>query len=82
MAFISASDPSKRVTGLLQTDGTFAIDDVPLGAVRVAIDTEPMRVGAPTRYVKIPPKYAQPDTSGFTFEVKPGQNSGADFHLD
>jgi hypothetical protein len=82
ISFISTNDAGQRATGILLADGTFAIADVPIGPVRVAVDTEPMRVGAPDRYVKIPAKYANPDTSGFTYEVKPGDNTGASFNLE
>ena len=82
VTFISKSDPVKRVSGVLQADGTFVIGDVPLGEVLVAIDTEPMKFGAPDRYVKIPDAYRDVKTSGLTFAVAPGENSGAEFKLE
>lgn len=82
VTFISTTDASKRATGVLKPDGTFSITDVPIGPARVAIDTEPMRFGAPDRYVQIPVRYVSPETSGFTFDVQPGENTGAKFQLE
>ncbi len=81
VAFISTADPAKRVTGILQEDGTFRVADVPVGKVDVAIDTEPMKIGAPKRYVTIPENYRNPATSGLNYDVMPGDNAPARFEL-
>ncbi len=82
VTFISTADPGQRATGILKSDGTFTIADVPIGPVRVAVDTEPMRFGAPTRFVPIPAKYTRPESSGFSYDVQPGENADALFRLD
>ena len=81
VTFISSANSLQRVTGFLQDDGTFSIADVPLGKVDVAIDTEPMKIGAPDRYQKIPDKYRDAKTSGLSYDVSPGDNPPARFAL-
>jgi hypothetical protein len=83
----------KALTALIQADGTFAAKAVPVGAVRVTVETESVRPKPrPERHptekpeerpksVAIPAKYADPSTSGLTYEVKQGKQT-FDIRLD
>ena len=73
----------------IKPDGTFDVSDVPVGQMGVAIDSGSAGVPAPAGstglpasapHVAIPPRYKDPRTSGFTWEIKAGQNS-KDFEL-
>ena len=46
-------------------DGKFRVDRVPVGAVKVTIDS---------KKVALPAKFADPETSGLSVEVKKGKN--------
>jgi hypothetical protein len=46
-------------------DGKFRVDRVPIGAVKVTIDS---------KKVALPAKFADPETSGLSVEVKKGKN--------
>src|SRR5262245_20911883 len=74
------------VTTALGPDGTYRATGIPVGRAKVAIETLPFKdltppppaiakqLGGPrTRYVPIPPKYEQPDSSGLTVEVEQGK---------
>jgi hypothetical protein len=87
----------KAVVVSLRGDGTYAAARLPVGELRVAIETEsvapkpprakdakttpppPPPPGGP-RYVPIPRKYGDLNTSGLTLEVKAGEQI-ADFQL-
>lgn len=61
--------------------GRYGTNRVPIGPNIVTIDTESLRYGSPHLYVKIPGKYADPSSSGFTIDVKAGLNENVDFDL-
>jgi hypothetical protein len=46
-------------------DGKFRVDRVPVGAVKVTIDS---------KKVALPAKFADPETSGLSIEIKKGKN--------
>jgi hypothetical protein len=61
--------------------GTFSTSRAPLGENMVSIETASLRYGSPNLFVPIPDKYADPATSGFTFDVKAGKNENVNFDL-
>lgn len=69
ISFVSKENARMRVTGLLRSDGTYSISDVPLGAVNVTVDTECVRLGNAANYVRIPPRYTNLKTSGLQTTV-------------
>jgi hypothetical protein len=90
----------KPVVGKLKPDGTYAVKAVPVGRVRVTVETEsvrprprvpssvppgsadpPRKKGDAPKYVRIPEKYARPQTSGLTYDVRAG-NQTLDLALD
>lgn len=78
--FISAKDAVASASCMLQENGTYMVGDAPIGETRVTIDTESIKAHIPERYVQIPAKYLSAETSGLTYDVKPGDNT-ADFDL-
>lgn len=58
------------VSCIINADGTFKIENAPLGAMRVSVETEGMKIGNPKRYVKIPAKYADSFTSDLEIDVR------------
>jgi hypothetical protein len=70
ITFVSIDDPRYRVVAPLRADGTFSVTDAPLGRVRVAVETESARLGAPGAYTPIPEKYGKPDASGLTATIE------------
>jgi hypothetical protein len=70
ITFVRIDDPRYRLVAPLRPDGTFSVADAPLGRVRVAVETESMRLGVPGAYTPIPEKYGRPDTSGLTATIQ------------
>jgi Rieske Fe-S protein len=81
-------EKGKPIIVKLQAEGTYKAKDVPLGEVRVTVETESVNPAnakggdkkdtAPakdTKYQPIPAKFAKPDTSGLTAEVKKGKQT-------
>jgi hypothetical protein len=83
-------DGSRRGFSPIAADGTYRFENVPVGAVRIAVVSEPrvppglMRASgpgpqpsAPTRndYVPIPARYEDPEHSGLTFTVEGGRQT-------
>ena len=65
---------------MLHQNGTYDIDDVPIGDNKVTVDTEAYKPELGSRYVKVPAKYLQPETTSLTFKVEGGNNT-ANFDL-
>jgi hypothetical protein len=82
VTFSLAEEPDVSASCILQPDGTYSVDDAPIGACRVAVDTKAILGGAADRYVELPAKYAVGETSGLTYTVKPGENESVDFNLE
>jgi hypothetical protein len=80
--FYSGADRMSMAT--VQPDGSFAVTDVPPGAVKVTVEPDPqaskhrsMGGGAnepAPKPVPIPPKYADPTTSGLEYTISSGTN--------
>ena len=68
----------KPIRGSLRADGSYSVKDVPPGQVQVTIETESVKAKA-GKYVPIPLKYADPRTSGLTYEVNKGTQT---FHIE
>ena len=82
--------------GEVQEDGRYLVNSVPLGEVKIGVNTEAMRsqvIGqqmaqsykgpgskggsrAPApKFISLPAKYQEPDTSGITTTIKRGKNT-------
>jgi hypothetical protein len=90
----------KPLVGKIRPDGTYTVKDVPVGKVRVTVETESVRPkpkvpssippgsgepipkrGKEPKYARIPDKYAKPETSGLTCDVR-GGNQTLDLALE
>jgi hypothetical protein len=93
---IAAMSKSGQVVSSSIKDGTFKLDEVPLGESRVAIQSSPPpppfrsppKPGEPTPpppptpppFVPLPERYTKVETSGLTIDVKAGSQA-KDFEL-
>lgn len=77
----AASGTSNTSSGMLKADGTYYIEDVPVGENNITIDPETIKPNLGSRYVQIPAKYLQATTSGLTSKIELGENT-ADFNLE
>jgi hypothetical protein len=81
-------EKGKPIIVKLQADGVYKTADVPIGEFRVTVETESVNPANlkdgdkkdaarpdPAKYVSIPKKYAKPETSGLTAEVKKGKQA-------
>lgn len=66
---------------MLRADGSFYIEDAPIGENQITIDTEGLKPELGSRYVKLPEKYWTAEQTDLKFEIKPGDNK-ADFALE
>lgn len=90
----------KPIVGKLKPDGSYAVKGVPVGRVRVTVETEsvrprprvpssippgsadpPPKRDDASKYVRIPEKYAKPETSALTYVVQAGSQT-LDLTLD
>jgi hypothetical protein len=78
--FISVANPNQTSGCSIKEDGSFFVEDAPIGETRVTIDTESIGPELGSRYVKLPAKYLKPETSGLTITVLAGENT-SDFAL-
>jgi hypothetical protein len=82
---------------VVREEGKYKVPSVPLGLVKIGVDTEAMRGEVISRsmanaykgpdgkikeeqvkkfkFIPVPIKYADPDTSGLEFEIKKGSNT-------
>jgi hypothetical protein len=77
----------KPIKVKIKADGSYEAKKVPVGKMRVTVETESLRLAggkkppappAPApggKYIPIPQKYASPKTSGLTLEVKEGKQT-------
>ena len=81
--FFFGTDRQSMAT--VEPDGTFAATDVPPGPVKVTVEPDPQAAKHRTmggganepapKPVKLPPKYADPATSGLEYTISPGANN-------
>jgi hypothetical protein len=79
--FVSAADPFNASGGAIGADGSYQFGDVPIGPAKIYVDTSAMSEFGPKSVIEIPEKYADAETSGLTYDVKPGENTGVKFDL-
>jgi hemoglobin len=70
----TTQDGKGNTNGLIAPDGTYIVDRVPKGPVKIHI-TVPAAPGEKKQAVTIPAKYTNSATSGLTLEVQQGQNN-------
>jgi hypothetical protein len=72
-------EKGKPVLAKIDTDGNYLAPAVPVGAVKVTVDTKPAKPrpggGRPAPFIPIPAKYATPETSGLTLTVQKGKQT-------
>jgi hypothetical protein len=59
----------------LKEVGTYSVKALPVGEYRIAVETESVKAKKGPRFVAIPAKYADPDTSGLTVKVTKGKQT-------
>jgi len=67
--------------GMLRENGAFYVENAPVGENKVTVDPEQIKPELGSRYVKLPEKYLNPDTTDLTFKVEAGSNA-AEFRLE
>jgi hypothetical protein len=70
-------EKGKPFVAQLQDDGTYSVKDVPVGEMKVTIETESLKNPAKPpkggkKYIPIPRKYGDPKTSDLTYKVVEG----------
>jgi hypothetical protein len=97
LALIIVRSQSATSDSVVREEGKYKVPSVPLGLVKIGVDTEAMRGEVINRrmasaykgpdgkaaesqvnklkFVPVPTKYSDPDTSGLEFEVKKGVNT-------
>ena len=89
MAQINVGGEKGQASGQLE-EGHYKVERVPIGEVKIGVNTEAMRgnfigqqmarskgggTGPAPKFVSVPAKYADPDTSGITTMTKRGKNT-------
>jgi hypothetical protein len=88
-AMVTAMGDNGMATGHVQEDGRYLIANVPLGEVRIAVDTaaakdeyvskvmaESRGTGkSPSKFIDVPAKYRAVDTSGLKTTINKGVNT-------
>jgi hypothetical protein len=89
MAQINVMSDKSQAIGQIE-NGRYKVENVPLGDVKIGVNTEAMRsnmigqqmarakgvsTGPVLKFISIPAKFAEPDTSGVTTKVKKGKNT-------
>jgi hypothetical protein len=73
---VALDDPARQVHGRILRGGTFTLTGARVGRVRVAVETVSAQEGAdsPDRgaFVRVPARYARPDTSPLTLDIPAG----------
>jgi len=89
MAQINVLGEKSQAIGEIQ-NGRYTVENVPLGEVKIGVNTEAVRsnmigqqmarakgvdTGPALKFIAVPAKYAEPDTSGISTTTKRGKNS-------
>jgi hypothetical protein len=90
VALVIAQGPNGAATGFIGDDGRFKLENVPLGEVNIAVNTDAGKGqlmskimaqsqgkarGGPPRVTEVPQKYADPGRSGIKTTINPGANT-------
>jgi hypothetical protein len=84
-----ASSSGSVHSGVIQSDGTYMIPGIPVGPARIAVNCpdprevkviprkkeEKMPAADLSKWIAIPEKFADPEKSGLSIEIKPGTNA-------
>lgn len=84
---VSFFDAKKEIVGTATiANGTYSIDNVPVGPVKISVTTPVVRLadrrhpppkdmpgGQLAPSVPIPPRYANPEQSGLAYDIQPGE---------
>jgi hypothetical protein len=72
-------EKGKPVLAKIDADGNYLAPAVPVGAVKVTVDTKAAKPkpgeGKPAKYIPIPAKYATPETSDLKLTVQKGKQT-------
>ena len=95
MALVIVMGPGGMATGTIGEDGRYKVENAPLGAVKIGINTDAVKgelmsktmsqsyagpeskgkaKAAAPKFVDVPAKFAEPETSGIKTTVKKGAN--------
>jgi hypothetical protein len=89
MAQVDVLSDKAQAIGQIE-EGRYKVENVPLGEVKIGVNTEAVRsnmigqqmarakgvnTGPVQKFVAVPTKYAEPDTSGITTIIKRGKNT-------
>lgn len=97
MALIVVRSETATADARIVEPGKYKVPSVPIGKVKIAVDTDAMRgelmsrsmaqaykgpggqssaeAGKKLSFIAVPGKFADPDSSGITFEIKKGANT-------
>jgi hypothetical protein len=97
MALIVVRSETASADARIVEPGKYKVPSVPIGKVKIAVDTDAMRgelmsrsmaqaykgpggqssaeAGKKLSFIAVPGKFADPDSSGITFEIKKGANT-------
>ncbi|MFZ9791857.1 MAG: hypothetical protein ACO3F3_05905 [Gemmataceae bacterium] len=97
MALIVVRSETATADARIVESGKYKVPSVPIGKVKIAVDTDAMRgelmsrsmaqaykgpggqssaeAGKKLSFIAVPGKFADPDSSGITFEIKKGANT-------
>lgn len=97
MALIVVRSETATADARIVEPGKYKVPSVPIGKVKIAVDTDAMRgelmsrsmaqaykgpggqssaeAGKKVSFIAVPGKFADPDSSGITFEIKKGANT-------
>jgi hypothetical protein len=79
---VSTQDDSLGASGVINTDGSFTLQNVPLGPIKISVSTRGMKEFDPDHFIEIPSKYADPETSGITADIKAGETNTIEIKLE
>jgi hypothetical protein len=81
IVFSSTEGPNATPVSI-RAGGAYSTDRAPIGNNVVTIDTASIQYGNPASYVAIPEKYNDPEKSGLSADIQPGENENVNFSLE
>jgi hypothetical protein len=79
---VSTQDTILGASGIIHSDGSFTVQNAPLGPIKISISTEGLDKFDPDHFVAIPSRYADPETSGITADIKAGETNTIEIKLE